>query len=44
MKVRYNCLENVKPLAIVSGGNTTLTGNKVNPSGGCSVPSGVPLP
>jgi Right handed beta helix region len=43
--IRNNCLENVKPLAIVNGGNiTTLTGNKINPSGGCPIPSGVPLP
>jgi hypothetical protein len=43
--IRYNCLENVTPLAIVNGGNiTTLTGNKINPSGGCPIPSGVPLP
>jgi Right handed beta helix region len=43
--IRYNCLENVKPLAIVNGGNiATLTGNQVNPSGGCPIPLGVPLP
>jgi hypothetical protein len=42
-RVRNNCLENVKPFAI-DGGNATLTGNKVNPSGGCPVPSGVRLP
>jgi hypothetical protein len=42
MTVRSNCLENVKPLAIVNG-RATVTGNKINPSGGCSIPSGVPL-
>ncbi len=43
--IRSNCLENVRPLAIVNGGNVaSLTGNKINPSGGCPVPSGVALP
>jgi hypothetical protein len=43
-RIRYNCLENVKPLAIDNSGKATLTGNKINPSGGCPVPSGVRLP
>jgi hypothetical protein len=43
--IRYNCLENVLPLAIRNGGGkASLTGNLVDPSGGCPFPSGVPLP
>ena len=43
--IRNNCLENVLPLAIVNGGNkASLSGNQVNPSGGCPLPSEVPLP
>jgi hypothetical protein len=44
-QIRYNCLENVLPLAIVNGGGkATLTGNQVDPTGGCSFPAAVPLP
>jgi len=43
--IRYNCLENVLPLAIQNGGGkASVTGNQVNPSGGCPLPAGVPLP
>jgi hypothetical protein len=43
--IRSNCLENVLPLTIKNGGGkATLTENQVNPSGGCPLPSEVPLP
>jgi hypothetical protein len=43
--IRSNCLENVLPLAIKNGGGkASVSGNQVNPSGGCPVPAGVPLP
>lgn len=42
--IRNNCLENVRPLPIVNGGKASISGNRVNPSGGCPIPSGVPLP
>jgi hypothetical protein len=43
--IRSNCLENVLPLVISNGGGkASVTGNQVNPTGGCVFPTGVPLP
>jgi hypothetical protein len=43
--IRSNCLENVLPLAISNGGGkASMTGNQINPTGGCAIPAAVPLP
>jgi hypothetical protein len=42
--IRNNCFENVRPFAIVNGGRAAVTGNRINPSGGCQVPPGARQP
>ena len=41
--IEGNCFEEVTPAEIVNNSGATVSGNDIDPVGGCQVPDGVPM-